>query len=186
MKIIDNFLAEKEFATLRDVITAPDFDWHFAPGNDSLDEEHDSPGLFTHIVHGENIPFGHSSSCFRLLFLYLLSSAQFPGRFKAGADAVRIRMNLNYRFPASCKYMFHLDMSSDKKLDQWTTSILYINTNNGYTEFEGGEVIESVANRLVSFPANIQHRGVTQTDEQTRILINFNYFRESNGDSLTF
>ena len=58
---------------------------------------------------------------------------------------------------------------------QWTTSILYINTNNGYTELESGEIIESIANRLVTFPANTRHRTITQTDEQTRILINFNY-----------
>jgi hypothetical protein len=59
----------------------------------------------------------------------------------------------------------------------FTTSILYINTNNGYTELESGEKIESVANRLVSFPTNIKHRGVSQTDEQTRVLLNFNYLK---------
>ena len=58
-----------------------------------------------------------------------------------------------------------------------TTSIYYIGTNNGYTELENGQKIESVANRLVSFPANTSHRGVTQTDEQRRIVINFNYLK---------
>jgi hypothetical protein len=74
IEIIDNFLTEKEFVALRDVIINPDFDWHFSPGNDMLDEEISSPGLFTHIVHGDTAPFGHSSSCFRLLFCSLLSS----------------------------------------------------------------------------------------------------------------
>jgi len=179
MEIIDNFLVEKEFVALRDVITAPDFDWHFSPGNDETDEEISSPGLFTHIVHGEHEPFGHSSSCFRLLFCSLLSSVQFPGLGGVGVHIARIRINLNCKFPEPHKYMFHLDMSLGEPISaQWTTSILYINTNNGYTEFEDGTIVESVANRLVAFPANIKHRGVSQTDEETRILINFNYLRE--------
>ena len=175
MKLIDNFLTEKEFVALRDVIMAPDFDWHFSPGNDETDEERSSPGLFTHIIHGENDPFGHSSSCFRLLFCSLLSSGQFPGLNGNGVNLVRIRLNLNCKFPEPCKYHYHLDMSLGPAAERWTTAILYINTNNGYTEFENGTIVESVANRLVAFPAVWMHRGVSQTDEETRILINFNY-----------
>ncbi len=178
MEIIDNFLAEKEFVALRDVIMAPDFDWHFSPGNDETDEERSSPGLFTHIVHGESVPFGHSSSCFRLLFCSLLSSVQFPGLNRDGVDLARIRLNLNCKFPEPVEYQYHRDMTlGNNEYAQWTTAILYINTNNGYTEFEDGTIVATVANRLVSFPANILHRGVSQTDEETRILINFNYLR---------
>ena len=177
MEIIDNFLAEKEFVALRDVITAPDFDWHFSPGNVELDEERSSPGLFTHIIHGETVPFGHSSSSFRFLFCYLLHSAPFPGMYGLGLDSTCIRLNLNCKFPEPCKYHYHLDMSLGPTAERWTTAILYINTNNGYTEFENGTIVESVANRLVAFPAVWMHRGVSQTDEETRILINFNYLR---------
>jgi hypothetical protein len=94
-----------------------------------------------------------------------------------GINSTRIRLNLNCKFPEPCKYHYHLDMSIGAAAVRWTTAILYINTNNGYTEFEDGTIVESVANRLVAFPANIRHRGVSQTDEETRILINFNYLR---------
>ena len=60
--------------------------------------------------------------------------------------------------------------------------IANINTNNGYTEFENGEKVKSVANRLVMFPSNFEHRGVTQTDEQTRIMINFNFLKRKSHD----
>ena len=89
-------------------------------------------------------------------------------------------MNLTPRFPESYTYMFHSDLEHDFEEDvasHWTTAILYINTNNGYTEFENGEKVESVANRVVMFPSNTKHRGITQTDEQTRILINFNFLK---------
>ena len=65
---------------------------------------------------------------------------------------------------------------SEEKQKQWTTSILYVNTNNGYTKFEDGTIVESVANRLVSFPSNMKHTGTSCTDEKTRVVINFNYF----------
>ena len=55
------------------------------------------------------------------------------------------------------------------------TSTYYINTNNGWTEFEDGGKVESVANRMLVFDSNLVHGGVSCTDEKTRILINFNY-----------
>ena len=51
-----------------------------------------------------------------------------------------------------------------------------MNTNNGYTKFEDGSIVESVANRIVTFPANMKHLGTSCTDEKTRVVINFNYF----------
>ena len=50
-----------------------------------------------------------------------------------------------------------------------------MNTNNGYTEFENGVKIESVANRLITFPAGMKHRGTSCTDKKIRVVINFNY-----------
>ena len=57
----------------------------------------------------------------------------------------------------------------------WTTSILYMNTNNGYTEFQNGAIVESIENRMVVFPAEMKHRGTSCTDEKIRVVINFNY-----------
>ena len=52
-----------------------------------------------------------------------------------------------------------------------------MNTNNGYTLFENGTKIESVANRMITFPTNMKHTGTSCTDENTRVVINFNYFK---------
>ena len=59
--------------------------------------------------------------------------------------------------------------------DDMTTAIYYINTCNGWTEFEEGGKVKSVANRVIVFDSNLIHGGVSCTDEKTRILINFNY-----------
>ena len=65
---------------------------------------------------------------------------------------------------------------TEEKQKQWTTSIFYVNTNNGYTKFEDGTKVESVANRMITFPSNMKHTGTSCTDEKKRIVINFNYY----------
>ena len=56
------------------------------------------------------------------------------------------------------------------------TAIFYINTNNGYTEFQSGVRVSSVANRVCIFDSNLKHRGVTRTEgEHQRVVVNFNY-----------
>ena len=70
-----------------------------------------------------------------------------------------------------------MDNVVEEQLKQWTTSIFYVNSNNGYTVFEDGTKVESVANRFVSFPANMKHKGTSCTDEKIRVVINFNYFK---------
>ena len=43
-------------------------------------------------------------------------------------------------------------------------------------EFEDGTITECIANRLVKFPANLKHRGVSQTDARVKSVINLNFF----------
>ena len=58
------------------------------------------------------------------------------------------------------------------------TSIFYMNTTDAPTILEDGTEIECRANRLVSFPYDTYHAGVLCTDQQYRIVINLNYFKE--------
>ena len=51
-----------------------------------------------------------------------------------------------------------------------------MNTCNGYTHFEDGSKVHSVANRLAIFPSTMFHSGSTCTDKDMRVVINFNYF----------
>ncbi len=58
-----------------------------------------------------------------------------------------------------------------------TTGIFYVNTNNGYTLFEDGTKVDSVANRFLVFPGHKKHAGMPFTDDSgKRIVINFNWF----------
>tara|TARA_R100000963_G_C4586549_1_gene65401 strand:+ start:89 stop:589 length:501 start_codon:yes stop_codon:yes gene_type:complete len=67
---------------------------------------------------------------------------------------------------------FHCDRSYNCK-----TAILYMNTNNGYTLLGEKEKIkiDSEANQMVVFNSQTKHCAVSQTDQERRIVINFNY-----------
>ena len=60
--------------------------------------------------------------------------------------------------------------------DNALTSILYMNTNNGYTKFETGEKVDSIENRLVTFPNNLKHTGSTNNcDAPYRCVMNIDW-----------
>ena len=63
------------------------------------------------------------------------------------------------------------------KHENCKTSILYINNNNGYTKFKDGTIVESVRNRLVTFPAHLEYMDSACTDEKFRCVINVNYYK---------
>ena len=56
------------------------------------------------------------------------------------------------------------------------SAVFYLNSNNGYTLFEDGTKVESVAGRLLVFDPHMAHTGSSSTDTKNRVVINFNYF----------
>ena len=168
MEIIDDFLGYKEFQRLQSEIMNPVFDWNFVPMTDSIGEHPDKfSGQFVHLAYSNCVP--------RTTFFNSLM----PVLNRLDATTLnRIKVNLQPRTKKPAEGLFHTDLSGDMNMDTmktWTTSVYYINTNNGYTEFNDGTKIESVENRMIKFSSDTFHRGVTCTDEQTRVLINFNY-----------
>ena len=101
---------------------------------------------------------------------------------------LRSKINLLYRTKNIHEFKpFHIDIESNwLGNQQWTTAIFYINTNNGYTLFEDGTKIESVANRIIEFDGDTRHTGSTHTiatpchkyDEgRFRVVLNINFLR---------
>jgi len=176
--IQDNFLVEEKFVALRDAIYDKYFPWYFEAKEtageyyrDDFDSKSD-PGQFRHTVYQEN------------KINSPLYESHMPSILDQLGCAILTRIRINFaslRFPKPFRAEIHQDIVNVIETDsRMTSSILYMNTNNGYTEFaEGEHKVESVANRLVTFPSKIHHCGVSQTDEQTRILINFGYLRNA-------
>ena len=166
--INDNFLSPQDFETIRNEVTAVEFQWSFSQHVDHPEED-PTPGQFVHTAYYGSVPCSDFYNRLAPILEHKLDCC----------CLYRIKLNLQPRLPEPEFSTFHTDTDhwEASRAAQWTTSIFYVNTCNGYTELENGQKIESVENRLVSFPSNIEHRGVTQTDEQTRILINFNYLK---------
>ena len=94
---------------------------------------------------------------------------------------IRVQANLTTRTEKIIKHGFHIDLKTvvdgdANALDNCFTSILYLNTNDGYTEFENGTRVESIENRIIKFPTSYRHTGTTCTDKPFRSVINFCYF----------
>ena len=165
MKIEDNILGKKEFDELQTLMMSGDFAWYY---NSHIVDEGEKDFQFTHTFYKHNTPqSNHYTKLIPIIDKLDLHSL------------AKIKSNLLTRTSNIVKHTFHIDMEdmSKEKLKHWTTSIFYMNTNNGYTEFEDGTKVESIANRMVTFPSNMKHKGTSCTDERTRVVINFNYFK---------
>tara|TARA_R100001440_G_C2486528_1_gene114292 strand:+ start:28 stop:672 length:645 start_codon:yes stop_codon:yes gene_type:complete len=73
--------------------------------------------------------------------------------------------------------MFHKDFNTGSLKTTTVTSILYLNSNNGGTQFhdKDGPIVQSKKNRLVKFPCDTFHAGIWSTDAKLRHVLNLNY-----------
>lgn len=168
IQIKDNFLNQKEFTELQNLMGRPaDFPWFYIDSTQERSVAEDF--YFTHVFYNNHTPTAAIMTMAPILKLLHPISLW------------RIKANLQPRtYPLRLSpEVFHNDMEflPEHKLKFWTTAIYCINTNNGYTEFEDGERVESVGNRMVTFPAKTKHRNTSCSDSKTRITINFNYFK---------
>ena len=168
IKIIDNYISQEASDNIRNFMLSGDMPWFF--NNSILDPTENpennkkSPGekdyQFTHQFY-RNYNFVSEVSSILNPILERLQAVSF----------VRIKANLSTGTEEIVEGGYHTDYDIDCK-----TAVYYVNTNNGYTKFENGEVAESVQNRLVEFDSNMPHTGSTCTDQKSRVVINFNYF----------
>ena len=81
----------------------------------------------------------------------------------------KVKANLLTRTNKITEQGMHIDQP------QGTTGIFYINNCNGYTKFKTGEKIKSEENKYVEFNSTVEHTGSSCTNQNRRIVINFNY-----------
>ena len=155
VNVIDNFLSYNDFKYIKEIILSDIFPWYF---NDSIIGYHEKNKYqFTHTFFASGSQYGHFdiiTPCLNKLNISFLHSA---------------KANLNPKTVFHRNGGFHYDMKNV------TTSILYINTNNGWTKFKNGCKVKCVENRMVIFDSNMIHGGISCTDEKRKVVVNFNY-----------
>ena len=88
------------------------------------------------------------------------------------AALIRIKANLTTCGPKIIEHGYHID----NEFAGAKTAVFYVNTNDGYTCFQTGEIVYSLKNRLCIFPSELWHSGTNCTDTSSRVVININYF----------
>ena len=174
VKVQDNFLEESLFKTIIDYIldynntaSGSNFNWFMSdvvrPG--------DSQGL-------DFMQFVHMVYAYGEVYSQTYHQLNVPGGFLEKIDPYtveRIKINLITKHSDIIETGMHVDCPHAP--DVAVTSILYLNTNNGYTKFETGQKVKSIANRLVTFPNNLKHTGTTCSDEIYRCVMNIDYIK---------
>ena len=157
IKIIDIFLPEEEFKSIQRLMMGNMFPWSYCQGRTTPD---DGSFLMVHMFFKHEV--GQNSQWMKI-WVNLMN--------KLGAKkCTRIKANLTFKTTTIETAPFHTDFADMK------TATFYISTNNGYTEFENGVRVNSVANRVCIFDSNLFHRGTTHSEgDHQRVVVNFNY-----------
>lgn len=164
IKIIENFLPQESWQGLYAVMTHTMFPWFFNVSSFDYGDDSDGPledYQFVHSVYHQDKP----------------NSDMFP-HFVPFLEKLAIRALLRIKINCTTwrETPYMSPWHTDFKWDDVTTGVWYLNTNNGGTRFKDGSFVQSKANRMVLFPALIEHAAVGATDVKQRIVVNFNYF----------
>ena len=175
IEVIDNFLEKESFAMIEQIL-GDDTPWVF---NDRVVSEFKDNNLmcdeldnhqYVHLVYIDNRIYSEFFNVLEHSNLFL----------KLGVRSIcRVKFNSIGKTEKIITHGFHQDIYFDDSSngeDGVKTSILYMNTNDGFTVFENGAKIKSIANRLVTFPSTLKHSGTTCTNCQRRVALNIIYF----------
>ena len=163
MSIEENFLSKEEHKLILKTLTSPEFPWFYS---DSQVDGIDSNSYFFHVFYAENKINSHLFPIIKPLF------------DKIGVSAiVNARANMLVNKNKQVSSAWHCDFSfyPNKAMH---TGIYYVNTNNGFTEFENNTITLSKENSFIEFNHLTKHRAISQTDTDIRIVINLNYYKE--------
>lgn len=162
IEVRDNFLSDLDFRFIKTkIFDDSNFLWQFNSMREhtNSNRKEDKPFQFVHFLYYD---FCQTSD----YFVYVKPIIK---KLKIRA-LLRIKVNLTTMSQNIIEGDFHVDDEHDHKV-----AIFYVNSNDGYTLFEDGTKIESVANRIVLFDGSLRHTGTNCTDKQRRVVINFNY-----------
>jgi len=188
IQIHDNFLTQTEYEALYNVFKSHEVNWYYDDFiNSPIDDDSDYNFQFVHPIYhyNENGPLflEDSENWYNRLRLIKSSHKKLidPILSKLNVEVLlRMKFNMNIRTNEIIESNFHVDIGTslpylDLNPNEYKIAIFYLNNNDGYTLFECGKRIESVANRVVIFDGKLKHCGTSCTNQKNRIVLNINY-----------
>ena len=159
MNLYINFLKKDDFKKIESVIMGNQFPWYFNDEITKVNKDKDDFQFTYSFIIGGKI---NCNSDMMSILEPVLSKLKFK-------KINKIKANLLTRDKKIKEHGMHIDQ------DYGTTGIFYLNTCNGYTKFENDKKIKSKKNTYVEFNSTLKHTGSSCTDQQRRVVINFNY-----------
>jgi len=163
IEILDNYLNINDFKMIRTAMMQYDFPWGISKIVDDTKENYLTNLQMVHLFYNRYAPTGDTIQLLNPIFKKIQPFA-----------LLRVKANFMTYYPVVREHDMHYDIDDGLELPI-KTSILYMNTCDGYTKFENGDIVESIENRLVTFPNTIRHCGTTTSNSPYRMVINFNY-----------
>lgn len=165
---IDNFLNNDLFLEIKSALTCPYFPWYWNRSTIDLTEKYDTHTLLCEKIEDYQFTHAFFDSGKKVSSLYpiiepLLENIKYE-------SLLRVKANLVTRTKEIVRFSYHVDYDFECK-----TSIFYLNTCDGYTEFENGEKVDSIENRFITFDSSFRHTGTSCTNDKSRFVINLNY-----------
>ena len=167
LKIIDNFLPEKEFQTLVNAITgiSPAIDFRIVSAvEDASGSEDYWSWYMIHMVYAMDMPQSKFYSDICRMFV--------PKFYEIANFKTMSRIKIN-AYPHTNIVKEHKE-HTDTKFSH-TGAVFSINTCDGYTKIKGETKVQSIANRIVFFDGSEPHQSTTTSNAKLRYNINFNF-----------
>lgn len=161
--IEDNFLSKQEIDAWRLRIKHRDFPWSFQRSvSDPEGQKSHDHFYFVHCLWDNYKALSPHFEFFKGILSHLKVKS-----------LIRMRLIMYVNQGEFITHNLHKDYGYKHQ-----SSLLYLNTCDGYTGF-GGEypgLVESVENRLVTFDGSTEHCSTTVTNKKARLVLGVNYF----------
>tara|TARA_B100001175_G_scaffold76645_1_gene64031 strand:- start:684 stop:1175 length:492 start_codon:yes stop_codon:yes gene_type:complete len=162
MQVIDNFLPDDYYEHLYNLITDTKFSWMYQNQVASTGEDPRANLDHYYFVHSLFYEYQIESPLYdNFVHLFKLLNVQF---------LFRARVLLYVNQGKQIIHDRHVDHGESCK-----TALVYMNSNDGFTEFETGERVDSIKNRLLLFDGSVSHSSSTPTDTKDRMLLSVTY-----------
>ena len=159
--IEDNFLLEKEIKAWRCKVKHRDFPWLFQRSvSDPESQKSHDHFYFVHCLWDHYKALSPHFEFFKEILSHL--------KIKS---LIRMRLIMYVNQGKFITHNLHKDYDYKHQ-----SSLLYLNTCDGYTGFGDGTKVESVENRLVTFDGSMDHCSTTVTNKKARLVLGVNYF----------
>ena len=156
IKYYDNHISENDMQWLEKELLSENFPYYYQNSVTNFDNDY----MFAHSLVRD---CKNNSDWAELIIPKIMEKISFE-------KIIRAKINLYPKTDKIIKHPFHIDNNNVHKV-----ALFYVNSNDGYTEFEDTKRITSNRNRLLLFDGDRRHRSTTCTNSKVRINININY-----------